>query len=60
MRVYVDGTLILDSWRDQPATVYNVNRSLSQGNHLVVVEYYEHTGLAAAHLLWQAVSATRR
>jgi len=53
IRVYVDGQLILDRWRDQPAYIYNVRRTLSSGQHLVTVEYYERTGVAAAHLSWQ-------
>jgi hypothetical protein len=53
IRVYVDGQMILDRWRDQPAYIYNVRRTLSAGQHLVTVEYYERTGVAAAHLSWQ-------
>jgi chitodextrinase len=53
MRIYIDGNIVLDRWRDQPAYIYRVRRSLTQGTHLVVVEYYERTGSATAHLSWQ-------
>lgn len=53
MRLYVDGSLILDRWRDQPPFFYTASQTLSQGTHLVVVEYYEHTGGATAQLWWQ-------
>ena len=50
IRVYVDGVLILDKWINQPATTYNVTKSLSVGNHDIKVEYYENTGGAVASL----------
>jgi uncharacterized protein YkwD/chitodextrinase len=52
MRVYVDNVLILDRWRDQPIYIYTVHRTLSQGIHQIVVEYYERTGSSSAHLSW--------
>ena len=53
MRVYLDGVLVLDRWTDQPTTMYRVQRSLSQGIHLVTVEYYEHDGNGTVALSWQ-------
>jgi uncharacterized protein YkwD len=53
MRLYVDGQLILDRWSDQVATFYTVHTTLTQGTHLITVEYYEHTGWSTAHLSWQ-------
>jgi uncharacterized protein YkwD len=53
MRVYIDGNLILDRWYDQPAYIYNVRQTLSAGTHRIVVEYYDNTGYATAHLSWQ-------
>uniref|UniRef100_Q01TD4 Allergen V5/Tpx-1 family protein n=1 Tax=Solibacter usitatus (strain Ellin6076) TaxID=234267 RepID=Q01TD4_SOLUE len=53
MRLYIDGTLVLDRWMDQPATAYNVQQTLSAGIHLITVEYYRASGWAAAHLTWQ-------
>jgi chitodextrinase len=53
MRLYVDGILIIDRWRDQSPNQYRAAVTLSSGNHLVVVEYYEHLGGATAQVSWQ-------
>ena len=56
MRIYIDGNVILDAWRDQPPNFYTANQTMSQGNHLIVVEYYERQGGAAAQISWQNTS----
>lgn len=53
IRVYIDGSLILDRWRDQPIYSYIVRPALTAGRHLITVEYYERTGTPTAHLTWQ-------
>jgi uncharacterized protein YkwD len=54
VRLYIDGALVLDRWRDQPPIyTYLVRQSPGQGTHLITMEYYERTGAAAAFLLWQ-------
>ena len=53
MRVYLDGNLIVNAWRDQPASGFQAWQNISQGMHLVTVEYYEDTGWSTAHLTWQ-------
>jgi hypothetical protein len=45
--------LILDRWRDQPAYMFNIRRTLTAGQHLVTVEYYERTGLPVVDVSWQ-------
>ena len=42
VRVILDGTTIIDGWRDQSATTYTATRTLTAGPHTVEVEYYEH------------------
>lgn len=56
MRVYVDGTLIIDQWIDQAPTTYTANKDISAGRHRIVVEYYENAGGAVAQVSWQAVA----
>jgi chitodextrinase len=56
MRLYVDGNLILNQWRDQPPYSYTATQTLSQGSHLIAVEYYEHQGGATAQVFWQNTS----
>ena len=53
MRLYIDGNLVLDRWRDQGATMYTNVQTLSAGSHLITVEYYEETGWPTAHVTWQ-------
>jgi hypothetical protein len=53
MRIYIDGNLILDAWRDQPPFMFQARPALTQGTHVITVEYYEHTGWASAHLTWR-------
>ncbi len=54
MRLWFDGTLILDEWREQAATSYTVTRSVTEGDHQLRIEYYEGTGLATADVAWGA------
>ena len=52
IRVFVDGVLIIDGWRDQPATTYTARPTLTAGEHEMRVEYYEKTGGAVAQVSW--------
>jgi glucose/arabinose dehydrogenase/PKD repeat protein len=52
VRVWVDGTLIIDQWKDQPPTTYQATVSLTAGTHEVRVEYYEKAGGAVAQVSW--------
>ena len=53
MRLYIDGNLVIDRWRDQSPLWYRTSQTLSQGSHLLVMEYYEKTGSPAVQLFWQ-------
>lgn len=46
----------MDHWIDQPVTAYTATQTLTGGNHLITVQYYDHTGLATAHFTWQAAA----
>ena len=48
IRVLVDGTQVVNGWFYQPPTTYAADVELSEGQHTVVVEYFEHTGGAVA------------
>lgn len=43
-RVYLDGALILDAWREQPPTNYAATIYLNAGPHNWRVEYFQSTG----------------
>jgi hypothetical protein len=49
VRLWVDNQLVIDAWYDQPATQHAVTRNLTQGYHLVQMEYYQHLVTAEAH-----------
>ena len=53
IRVWIDGDLIIDGWRDQATTTYTGTKYLGPGHHLVVVEYYERVGAATVRVSWQ-------
>ncbi|MBY0504752.1 MAG: hypothetical protein K2X03_12635 [Bryobacteraceae bacterium] len=52
IRLYLDGVLILDRWRDQPGYRFNIRRTVTAGSHLVTVEYYQRTGLPLIAVSW--------
>jgi subtilisin len=56
VRLYVDGQLMINEWKNQAATTYNVDTHLDAGNHEIRLEYYQATGTAQARLNWGIVS----
>jgi glucose/arabinose dehydrogenase len=58
VRVWVDGTLVIDRWVDQSATTATATRALTAGTHQVRVEYYEHGGDAVARVSWSSPPPT--
>jgi hypothetical protein len=52
VRVYLDGTRIIDAWVDQSATTYQTARTVAAGDHDVRLEYYERNGSASIELSW--------
>lgn len=48
IRVLVDGTPVIDGWFYQAPTTYSADVALSEGEHTVVVEYFEANGGAVA------------
>jgi len=56
IRAWVDNVLIIDQWNNHAVKLFTADRTLTAGSHLIVVEYYENTGLAVAKFLWDEVS----
>ncbi len=54
IRVYLDGTVLIDQWQKQGPTTYTATVPVSAGTHEVKVEYYEQTGGATAQVSWMA------
>jgi hypothetical protein len=57
VRLWIDSTFIIDKWFDQAAKTYTSKISVSEGNHTVKMEYYEHGGNAVAKLSYQLEQA---
>jgi hypothetical protein len=54
IKVWLDGQVIINEWRDQGYTEYRVNRSFSNsGYHDIQVEYYENGGAARVFFKWE-------
>jgi hypothetical protein len=57
VRLFLDGALIIDGWKDQPATTYTATRTLTAGAHEVKIEYYERGGDALVQASWAQTGA---
>src|SRR5262249_32677083 len=54
-RVWLDGSLVIDQWRNQSETTYIADRSVPAGRHRIKIEYYDNSGDAAAIISWALV-----
>ncbi len=57
-RLWVDGGLVIDQWRDSSPSTYVADVQLSQGVHNFRIEYYERSGGAQIDLRWQRLDET--
>jgi murein DD-endopeptidase MepM/ murein hydrolase activator NlpD len=55
MRIWLDGSPIVDQWSDQGASTRTKSVNVSGGSHTVKVEYYENGGAASAKVSWAQV-----
>lgn len=53
VRLFVDGHLVIDQWRDSVGHDLTADVSLSQGIHSLRVEYYENMGDALIKVWWE-------
>jgi hypothetical protein len=56
IRVWIDGSLIVDEWRERQAAWSSVDRYVSRGTHTVRVEYFERAGGARVEVYWERIS----
>ncbi len=53
VRLFINGVKVIDAWRDQGATPYSYNTTLTGGAlYDIELHYYEHEGDAACRLQW--------
>jgi len=58
VRLWIDGTLLIDQWRNQPATRCEQVAEVTTGTHAVRIEYYENIGNAVAMVWWDRISSS--
>jgi PA14 domain/Ricin-type beta-trefoil lectin domain/Peptidase family M23 len=58
IRLWVDGQLVIDQWKNQPLTESTADVTLSAGSHTLKVEYYDLAGQAAVKLWWEKLVKT--
>lgn len=52
IRVYVDDTLIIDQWHETSVRTYTADVDVSEGNHKLKVEYFDHEQYAVCKVKW--------
>ena len=57
IRLYLDGLLVIDQWRDGYKETSNRVIGIGAGQHTMAVEYYERTGNASIEVWWYRDSA---
>lgn len=58
IRVFVDGIAYIDQWIPSPGNTHTASLSLAQGQHTLVVEYFEATGNAFLQFTLSAIGGT--
>jgi PA14 domain-containing protein len=48
MKVFIDGNIVLNAWRDQAPTTYSANTFLNAGQHTIQVLHYNDRGAGTA------------
>ncbi len=56
VRLYVDGELLIDDWRDSSAKRLEADAMLEAGKYGVVVEYYERGDRASVEVGWERLA----
>jgi hypothetical protein len=56
MRLWVDGTLVIDAWKEGGVREVAADYWLPAGNHALRVEYFERTGDALIQLWWERLA----
>jgi hypothetical protein len=56
VRVWLDGELIIDQWRDAANIAHAAERTLTAATHTLRVEYYENGGAARIQFWWERLS----
>lgn len=52
IRIYLDGNLIMNEFREQSTRTFTANANLGAGNHSIVIEYVQYGGTSNVSLYW--------
>ncbi len=52
IRIYLDGNLIMNEFREQSTRTFTANANLGAGNHSIVIEYVQYGGTSNLSLYW--------
>jgi hypothetical protein len=52
VRLYLDGNLIMNEFREQSTRTFTANANLGAGNHSIVIEYVQYGGTSNLSLYW--------
>jgi LysM repeat protein len=52
IRIYLDGNLIMDQFREQSTRTFTANANLGAGNHRIVIEYVQYGGTSDLSVYW--------
>ncbi len=55
VRLWVNGALVIDQWRDQEAATHSADVNLPSGAIAIRMEYYDRHGFAVARLSWAPI-----
>ena len=58
VRLFVNGVIVIDQWYDFPPTSHFGSIELNEGQHTIVLEYYENGGGAMCELFWTVPGQT--
>jgi uncharacterized protein YgiM (DUF1202 family) len=51
-RLWVDSTLLIDAWKVQPATTFSAYATITQGYHIVRLEYFQEHFQSVVSMTW--------
>jgi len=57
VRLWVDGTRLINAWQDQSETSFTADHALVKGTHSIKVEYYERVGQARIEVWWEKLDS---
>ncbi len=52
IRVYINGVLVMNEWREQSTRTFTSNVKLGSGNYTIVIEYAQFGGGSDLSLYW--------